>query len=142
MVVGLVFKQQEPVLVFSVHVHLYLDGAGVYLLRLVQLVQLALSLKVLHRYGADVHQSHRLGSAERFSQVHISVVCLLQIRVFKLDAVDDGVEGGVAAVIRPVGVYHLDFRYGRVSVFLLEVFSAKPYVRQIHGKASVGYESL
>ena len=41
-IVGLVFKEQQPVLVRSVNIHLDFNGAGVYFFRFVQLFKAAL----------------------------------------------------------------------------------------------------
>ena len=43
-IVGLVFKEQQPVLVLAVNIHLDFNGAGVYFFRFVQLFKAALRL--------------------------------------------------------------------------------------------------
>ena len=60
MVMGLVLKEQEPVLILSVHIDLDLYGAGVDLLGLVQLLQLSFLPEILSSQGGDVHEVHGL----------------------------------------------------------------------------------
>ena len=89
-VVGLVFEQQQPGLLLPVRLHLHLHGAGVDLLALVQLVELARGLQVLHCDGGDVHEADGLGSIQRPPHVQIPVKGLLQQGVLKVHPVDLG----------------------------------------------------
>ncbi len=50
----------------------------------------------------------------------------------------DGAEGGVAAVVGPIGVYHPDFGDGGVPVLIAEVLLAEGDVCLVHGKAAIG----
>ena len=49
-----------------------------------------------------------------------------------------GAEGGVAAVIRPIGVHHPHLRDGGVPLLLIpEIGLEELQVRQVHGQAVV-----
>ncbi len=57
------------------------------------------------------------------------------------DLLDFGEEGGVAAVVGPVGVQHPDFGDAGVAVFLVaEIGLAEGDIRGGHGKAELGAE--
>ena len=127
-VVGLVLEQEQPVLVLAVrHRTLHLDGAGVDLLGLVEILQDALLLQLLGADGAHVHQADGACSSRPSScaHVHVAVEGLLHHGVVDLHVVQNGAEGGVAAVIGPVGVDHLDLGDGGVAVLLAEVLLAE-----------------
>ena len=137
-VVGLVLEEQQPRLGDAVHGDVHLHCAGVDLLALVQLGELARGLQVLDGDGREVHQADGLlAAAKGIPGFQIVLVGLLQQGVLEGHMVEDGAEGGVAAVIGPVGVNHANFRDGGVAVFLLEIGLAEDDVVQIHGKAVV-----
>ena len=77
-VVGLVLKQEQPVLVLAVDIDLHLDSAGVDLLGLVDIGHDAGLLKVLGADGAHVHEADGLGVAtELMAHLHVAVEGLL-----------------------------------------------------------------
>ena len=138
-VVGLVLKQEQPVLVLAVDIDLHLDGAGVDLLGLVDIGHDAGLLKVLGADGAHVHEADGLGVAAEFvAHLHVAVEGLLHHGVVDRHVVQDGAEGGVAAVVGPVGVDHADLGDGGVAVLIAEVLLAEGDVRLVHGKAAIG----
>ena len=47
----------------------------------------------------------------------------------------DGAEGGVTAVVRPVGIDQADFGNGRVALFRFEVVLAEHNVGVVHDQA-------
>ena len=137
-VVGLVLEQEQPVLVLAVDVALDLDGAGVDLLRLVQILQDTLLLQLLGANGGKVHHAAGLVLAAQLgAHRHVAVKGLLHHGVVDLHIVQNGAEGGVAAVIGPVGVDHLDLGDGGVATLLGEVRAAELDVGQIHGQAAL-----
>ena len=140
---GLVLEQEQPVLVLAVHVALDLDGAGVDLVALVEVGQDAALLEGLCADGGHVHQAAGLfGAAGLLPQGHIPVKRLLHHGVVDLDIVQDGAEGGVAAVVRPVGVDEADLGDGGIPVLALEVVLAEDDVGMVHGQALLVAERL
>ena len=138
-VVGLVLEQEQPVLVLAVHVDGHPHGAGVDLFGLVEVLELAGLLQVLGADGAHVHEAHRLlVAAELMADLHVAIEGGLHHRVVDLHLVEHGAEGGVAAVVGPVGVDHADLGDGGVAMLAAEVLLAKRDVRLVHGKAQVG----
>ena len=138
-VVGLVLKQEQPVLVLAVDIDLHLDGAGVDLLGLVDIGHDAGLLKVLGADGAHVHEADGLGVAAEFvAHLHVAVEGLLHHGVVDRHVIQDGAEGGVAAVVGPIGVDHADLGDGGVAVLIAEVLLAEGDVRLVHGKTAIG----
>ena len=142
-VVGLVLEEEEPVLVLPVDVDLDLDGAGVDLLGLVEVRELARVLEPLGADGAHVHEADGLGVAAEFvAHLHVAVEGLLNHGVVDRHVVQDGAEGGVAAVVGPVGVDHANLGDGGVAPLAGEVVLAKLDVGEVHGQAALGDERL
>ena len=141
-VVGFVLEHEDPVLFFAVDVHLDLDGAGVDLLALVQIVQLAVRFQLLGSDGCQVHERHGLFASAQF--LPDGAVCVIGF----LDIVGGNVhvgnlcqECGVAAVVRPVGIDHANLGNGGVAVFgIAEVFLAELNVAEIHCQTVVSDE--
>ena len=140
---GFILEQQQPGFLDPVPFHVHLHRAGVDFFALVQFVQFAMLLQVLHRNRGEVHQAHRLLFPAEFSaHVHIALPGLLQHRIFKADAVDLSQEGGMTAVIAPVGVQHPDFRDGGFPAFFPEPGLAEGDVIHVHGQAVIRHELL
>ena len=64
----------------------------------------------------------------------IVLIHLLKQRIFKAGLVNDRVEGGVAAVVGPVGVQNAHFGDGRVAPFLPEIRLAAGQIVGVHRK--------
>ena len=139
-VVSLIFEHQEPVLLFPVHLGGDVDGAGVDLLALVQLGELAPLLQGLGPDGGQVHEGlGPLGGLLLSIDLHpggqILLIGRLNVQVVDVDAVQMGGEGGVAAVVGPVGVHHPHLGDGGVPLLLVpEVGLEELQVVQIHGQ--------
>ena len=141
MVVRLVLEQVQPVLLFAVHVHLALHGAGVDLLGLVEAGQHALRLQPARADGAHVHEAHRLlVAAQLVAHLKVLLERGLHGLVLHCHVVQHGAERGVAAVIGPVRVDHLDFGDGGVAPLFGEVLLAERDVGQVHGQPAVSDE--
>ena len=142
-VVGLVLEHEQPVLVVTVHERLHLNGAGVDLLGLVDVLQVAALLEHLSRDRTHVHQRNRaLGSlflaVDLHTGSHVAVKCVLHHLVLELYVVDLGEEGGVAAVVGPVGIDHANLGDGRVALFgVAEVGLQELEVIQIHRQTHI-----
>ena len=138
MVVGFVLEQVQPFLGLAVYVAGYADGAGVDFLGLVQVGQDAAGLQCACADGADVHQADGLmGAAQFLAQRDVAVERLCYHGVIDLNVGQLGAEGGVAAVVGPVGVDHLDFGDGGVASLFGEVGLAELDVAQVHCQAAV-----
>ena len=138
-VMGLVLKEEQPVLVLAIDIDLHLDGAGVDLLGFVDIGHDAGLLKVLGADGAHVHEADGLGVATEFvAHLHVAVEGLLHHGVIDRHVVQDGAEGGVAAVVGPVRVDHADLGDGGVAILIAEVLLAEGDVRLVHGKTALG----
>ena len=138
---GLVLEEEEPVLVLAVNVHGDLDGAGVDLLGLVETGELARVREPLGSNRAHVHEGHgTLVAAELVAHRQIAVKGLLHRGVVDRDVGEHGAEGGVTAVVGPVGVDDADLRDGGVAALAAEVLLAEGDVRRVHGQAALGDE--
>ena len=138
-VVGLVLKEEQPVLVLAIDIDLHLDGAGVDLLGLIDISHDAGLLKVLGADGAHVHEADGLGVAtELVAHLHVAVEGLLHHGVVDRHVIQDGAEGGVAAMVGPVRVDHADLGDGGVAILIAEVLLAEGDVRLVHGKTALG----
>ena len=137
---GLVLEEEQPVFILPVYVDLHLDGAGVDLLRLVKVGEDAVRFELFGADDGDIHQGHRFAPAgiELGTDAAVFVVGRLDRRVLDFDPVDDGAEGGVAAVVGPVGVDQPDFGDGGVTVLHhLEIGLAEGDVVKVHREAVV-----
>ena len=143
-VVGLVLEHEQPVLIVAVHERLDLDRAGVDLLGFVDIFEVAALLEHLGTCGRNVHQCNRtlcglFLAVDLDARRKIAVKRILHHRIVDSDTVDLGQEGGVAAVVGPVGIHHADLGDGRVALFLIaEVGLQELEVVQIHRKAHIG----
>ena len=147
-VVGLIFEHQQPVLGLAVHRGGDVDGAGIDLLTLVQLRQQAPLFQDLCADGGNVHQGLRpLGGLFLAVDLHtggqIPLVGGLNGRVMNFHLVDVGGEGGVAAVVGPIGVYHPDLGDGGVPPLVIpEIVLQEFQIVQIHGKTQLVPQSV
>ena len=137
-VMCLILEHEQPVLSLAVVIHGDLHRAGVDLLALVQVGEDARPAQFLGADGGKIHQGHRLVLAgmDSLAQFQIVLVFLGNVVTADLHIVDLGGKGGMPAVIRPVGVDHLHFGDGGVTVLgIPEVGLTAECVVQIHGKA-------
>ena len=143
MVVGLIFEHQQPVLCLAVDIRVHMDGAGVDLLALVQFRQHSPLFQDFCANGGQIHQG--LGTFGRLFRavdlhagVQIAPVGGLNGLVVDLHPVKMGGEGGVAAVVGPVGIHHPDLGNGGIPPLLIpEIGLQKLQIVQIHGKAQI-----
>jgi hypothetical protein len=142
-VVGLVLEHEQPVLLLAVHHGGDLDGAGVDLLALIQLGEQAPLFQRLGADGGDVHQGlGPLGGLllpiDLHTGVQIPLIGGLDRGGADVHRVQMGGEGGVAAVVGPVGVHHPHLGNGGVPLLLVpEVGLEEFQVIQIHRQAQL-----
>ena len=145
-VVGFVFELQQPRAGFAVFIHVHVNGAGVDFRRDFHVLQAAGGAAVFGVNGGEFHQgvgagSRRLAIDGFTLGAVVGVVggqCLAEGAVREADVVQLGGEGGVAAVIRPVGVEDADFRFAGVAAFRLVVTLDVGEVGGRHGEAVRG----
>ena len=138
MVVRLVLKHQHPIPFLTVHIYRNADRAGVDLFGFVQVWQLARRLERLRADRRQIHERHRLVLApcvEPFAQLQIGLIALLDIGRRNLRPGEDRAKGGMAAVIRPIGVDEPQFRHCGAAPLPAEIFLAEPNVTEIHGQS-------
>ena len=98
-------------------------------------------LQIFCRNGGKIHQADGLVfSAECFPDLQIFVKFAFEEGIFEGYVVDMGEEGGMAAVIRPVGVDHADLRDRRVSLFRAEIIAAETGVVLVHRERILFHE--
>ena len=123
MIVSFVFEVDQPLFSHTVDRNRNHDTAGVDLIRLLQIFQLALFTKLLHRHQRQIHQADKFvvtAFVDHFavSQILIigsfnrSLVCAIGDRhIFQF-----GGERSMTAVIGPVGIQYADLGHGRVAM--------------------------
>ena len=106
MVVGLVLEEKKPIFFLAVDLGLDLNGTSVYFIAFVEVVKLTGLLKVLCTDGGKVHKGYLLvlANVELSSLVKIVAVGFCDILVCDLSIGYLGEEGGMTAVVRPVGI--------------------------------------
>ncbi len=141
MVVGLVLEHQQPVLLLAVDGGCDMDGAGIDLFALVQLGEHSPLLQRLSADGGNVHQGlgtlcSLLFAIDLHTGSQVPLVSGLHGFVMDLDVIQVGGEGGMAAMVGPVGVHHADFGDGGVTVlFAGEVVLQELQIVQVHSQA-------
>ncbi len=140
MVVRFILEQKKPGLFLPVHGYRHLDGARIDFLGLVELVEKAFALQIAGGNGAQIHQADGLGAVQFPTDIKIVAPCFFKERIIEGHRVDHGQEGGVPAVIGPVGVDHADFRDGRVALLGAEIGLAERDVIRVHGQGIIAHE--
>ena len=145
MVVRLVFEHQEPFFLLTVHIDRQDNAAGIDLVALLQIRQLALCLEAAHRRQRDIHQTLRLiFSAQRLSCLQIILIgCLDRIQetpVFKLDILQYRTECCMTAVIRPIGIQHPNLRHtGIPMLHFFKIFLSMQEIRLTHSQSHAAH---
>ena len=126
MVVSLVLEHQEPFLRLPVHIHINEYAAGVVLLAHLHVIELPFLPEVTRSDCGHVHQIQAFVLASELLphlQVKIEgpVDLLLDEGFLHIELLQFGGEGGVAAMVAPVGVQDAEFRLVGVTAFCSEV---------------------
>jgi len=126
-VVGFVFEHHQVVLVDTIDRDTDPDAAGVDFLRLVEALEASILAQLFHRQSGQIHQADRFfgdpALIKGFAPLLIIVIDSLQTLAQRLvlrdcDRSDASQEGGVTAMIRPVGIKYLELGPGRITLFL------------------------
>ena len=145
---SLVLELEQPILLLTVHGHGDVDGAGVDFLGLVDVLHAAPLFDDLCAAGADVHEGlgtlvGLLLAVDLHPFCQVLVIGGLHLGILHLDALDVGAEGGVAAVVRPVGVHHTQLGDGGIPMLgVSEIALEEGQVVQIHSQAVGGEHFL
>ncbi len=152
MVVGLIFKEDKPLLglgpVAVIDLDRNHDGAGVVFIGLFHIGELAVRLELLHAHDGQVHQTDRLVGAaciELAPGIGIALPGGLDggavETVLELDIFEFCGESGVSAVVRPVGIQHADLGDGGIAVLgIAEIGLNELEIRPGHGKTQGGIQ--
>ena len=112
---------------------------------MIQLLQIPLGLEGLRADDRHIHEGDGLIPApgvELVPQGKVTAAAFFEEAVRGFHPINLGEEGGVAAMIRPIGVDHADFGDGGVPAFgIPEVSLAEGQVVNIHGKAVIGHKT-
>ena len=141
MVMRFIFEEEKPFFGLSVYIHVHFDGAGVDLLGFVELRKLAVCLQITGSDRGKIHEIDGLCAADGTAGRQILLIGFFEKRILKMHVVDRRQEGGMAAVIRPIGVDHADLGNGGVALLLCEIIAAEAEVVHIHGKALIRQKS-
>ena len=146
MVMGFVLELEEPFLGLTVHIDIHEDAAGVVLLAHVQVVQLALLAQPAGADGRELHQAAGLVPAAEvrphlLEQREGGFQFGLDEGLVHRDLLQHGGEGGVTAVVAPVGVQDTEFRLGGIPALGLEVLHDLAEVVRVHRQAVALAES-
>ncbi len=139
MVVGLVLELEQPFLRLAVHIHVDVDGAGVVLLALLQVVKPSVGTQPAGADGGEVHQ------AERFLLTAKFAAHLFPHREGLLQLIaDEGILHGdigkkrgeccVTAMVAPICVEDAELRLVGVAALGLEIVHHLHEVVSIHGE--------
>ncbi len=113
----------------------FFDCAGVDLLALVQVGEHALGLQILRADGGDVHQAHGLRAVQLAPDGQVALIGGLHVLILEGHVPQLREEGGVAAVVGPVGVDHADLGERGVAMLIPEIGLAEGDIRGVHGQA-------
>ena len=134
---GFVLELQQPLLGLPVDIHVDEHRAGVVLLAHLQIVQQAAPLQTAGTDGGEVHQADALLlAAQLAADVQVEGQRLLNLRLHERlldrDPLQFGGEGGVAAVVAPVGIQNAELRLARIATLAAEVAHHLAQVVGIH----------
>ena len=142
MVVSFVFEHYKPFFGVAINFDGNNDGACIDFFGFVQVSKLAFFTQFFHTDYCDIHQGYRAFSiftVNAIASCHVFIISFLyrfgvnagyDFYIFNLSH-----EGGVTAVVRPVGVKYANFSNGRFAVFFIKVFLAPEQIFNAHCQA-------
>ena len=150
MVVCFIFEEEQPVFLAVDGIDLHLDGAGIDFFRLIQVFQLSFLTESLDSRRCHIHQRHRalrVLAIDMDARLFVVFECFGnrggKSTIFDFDRRELRGEGGMTAVVGPVGIEHTDFRHSRISLlFITEIVTDHREVVVTHGKAHVRNQSI
>ena len=152
MVVGLIFEKYQPLFRLGTAAVVHFDGhddrACVVLIRNLHIGQDPVRFQLLHAHQCQIHQADELVFAALIQILPGILVAAegrldgrIIISVLKGDILQFRGEGGMAAVIGPVGVQDTDLGHGRIPVlFPGEILLDKTEILEGHGQVQRSVE--
>ena len=142
---GFVLELQQPFLRAAVDVDVDIDAARVVLLALLKVVEQPLLLQVARAYRGELHEAEPPVVAAEFvadapELREFGLELTAQEGVVHADLLKFGGEGGVAAVVAPVGVKYAQFCLGGVAPLAAEIFHDLPEVVGVHRQSPAAAE--
>ena len=136
-----VLEHDEIFFGFAVDLRIDADRAGVDLVGNIQIIEPSLFFQFFHRDGGDVHQARVFIFAFRvefFEQIAVQIVGFTDMRIVRMNihALDLRRESRVAAMVRPVRIDDLDFRFGGIAAFLFEIIAHENKIFHTHGETA------
>ena len=140
MVVGLVLELEQPLLLPAVQVYVDVDAAGVVLLTLLEVIELAVGAQPAGSYGGKLHQAEALVlAAELLAHVaeHIEGILELTLheRLVHRNLLNLGSESSMTAVVAPIRIEDAKLSLRRVAAFLPEIPHDLTEIVVAHGQA-------
>ena len=129
MVVCLILEEYQPLLGYFlsviIHFYRYNYGAGIDLIGLFHIGQLAVFFQLSHSHQCQIHQTYELVTSackDLCSGIQITLVSGLDrrtiISVTELYISQFCRESGMTAVVGPVGIQHTNLGHGRISLLI------------------------
>ena len=147
MVVCLVLELEQPFLLLSVHVDVDVDAAGVVLLALLEVVELAMGAQPAGSDGRQLHQTEALMlPAELLAHAVEHLEGILELtaheRIIHGDLLDLGGKCRVTAVVAPIGVKDTELGLEGIAAFALEILHDLSQVVVAHRQSVLLAESV
>ena len=123
---GLVLEIHQPLFSLSVDLHRNYDTAGVDLIGFLLIFQPAFFFQLPHGHQSQIHQADKfiVSSLENLLVIlqilligcfhGLAVIAVAESHIFKLCG-----EGGMTAVVGPVGIQHTDLCHGRIAFLFI-----------------------
>ena len=131
---GFIFKADQPFLSLAVNFHRNYNTAGIDLIRLLHIFQLAFFFQLAHSHQGHIHQAHIFIITARINFIVGIFVGLIGrffkffiVAVFKTDIFKLCLECCMAAMIRPVCIQHTDLSHRRIPFF----FTGKVFLNEL-----------
>ena len=132
-----VLKLKQPFLHLAIHIHVYINGAGVVLFAHFQVIEQALLAQITRTYGSKFHQAETLFlTTELLAHVKEQIKTLLQFALHKRFVNRNGLQLGskrsMAAVVAPIGIQNAKLSLGRIALLASEIAHHLTQVIGIH----------
>ena len=122
---GLILEINQPLLGLPVDFNRNYDGAGIDLVRFLLILKFSFFFQLSHSHQRQIHKTDELIISSFENLFMVSDILLIGflngctiISVFEFYILKLRREGGMTAVIGPVGIQHTDLGHERVTVLL------------------------